>query len=262
MEINQSGAEWAPRQSLAFPCPTCPALCRLRKRGALCRKTKDVSICQRQLQPARNTWRGAPPGHASRGKWPLEKPRLVHRSYAFFSANKAWSGVSSQSPCLFREEGHSQWDFCPPTHTPPPTALFSVTSLWNVGSPMGFWKLYLERCGRGENTGWQAHAVQAFDNTGTPQAGPGPDGSSGLVTLTRRKDRLGLWDLRGRPASSMGSQEVSQAEPGTEVQRREAQVHRSFGAAGGRTAAWRMVGGQETGGKGRPGGGTVYGEVA
>lgn len=173
-----------------------------------------MSICQRQLQPARNTWRGAPPGRASRGKWPLEKPRLVHRSCAFFSANKAWSGVSSQSPCLFREEGHSQWDFCPPS-----TALFSVTSLWNVGSPMGVRKLYLERCGRGENTGWQAHAVQAFDNTGTPQAGPGPDGSSGLVTLTRRKDRLGLWDLRGRPASSMGSQEVSQAEPGTEVQR-------------------------------------------
>lgn len=70
------------------------------------------------LQPARNTWRVTPPGRALHGKWPLEKSRLVHRSCAFFSANKLRSGVSSQSPCLFREKGCSQRDSCPPTHRP------------------------------------------------------------------------------------------------------------------------------------------------
>lgn len=171
------------------------------------------------LPPARSTWR-VTPWTCIAWQVAVEKSCFIHLSCAFFSANKAWSGVSSQSPCLFREKGCSQQDFCPPTHLPPP-----LNRLVLSHQPVecrefhGVQEIELGKVGRGKTQGWQAQAVQAFDNIGTPRAGPGPDGSSGLVTLTQRKDRLGLWHFRGRPASSMESQEVSQAEPGIEVQR-------------------------------------------
>lgn len=134
---------------------------------------------KKSLQAARNTWRVTSWTFITRSSRPW-RSHTIHR-LSTSQPTRPHLGLSSPAlPCLFRasgEDGQSQQDFCPHfPHSPPwsPSPACGRSRIPWVSDNCTWKGVVL-----GKTQGWQAHALWAFDTTGTPRAEREHDGSSG-----------------------------------------------------------------------------------
>lgn len=156
------------------------------------------------LQPARKAWRVTHPGHASHGEVAHGEVTLNLQVFHFLLSQRSlvW-GSHPSLPHLFRapgEDGQSQQDFCSsPHHLRCPGLSHQPTECQEFH---GFQAIVLGKAWPWEC--WQARVFQAFDNTGIPRGGQGPDGNSGLVTVTRVEGQIRVVGLEGEACLKYG----------------------------------------------------------